>query len=137
MTGHVLSRLATFEQSLQRLEEALQLPQDGIVRDACIQRFEFTFEMAWRAVQAYVQREGLTCESPRECWRVAFRLGLIEDDRRWMTMVEDRNRTSHTYDEEEAKAIYVALRDYAPLLQGLLDRLRAGEALHRSDNKGA
>ncbi len=137
MTDHGFSRLANLEQSLQRLEEALRLPEDAIVRDACIQRFEFTFEMAWKAVQAFAQREGLSCESPRECWRVAFRLGLIEDDKRWMTMVEDRNRTSHTYDEEGAKAIYEALRDYALLLRGVLDRLRAGEARHRSEDKGA
>jgi nucleotidyltransferase substrate binding protein (TIGR01987 family) len=137
MTGHESSRLATFDQSLRRLEEALKLPEDAIVRDASIQRFEFTFEMAWRAVQAYAQREGLTCESPRECWRVAFRLRLVEDDRRWMAMVEDRNRSSHTYDEEGAKAIYDALRDYALLLRGLLDRLRTGEVRHGFDDKGA
>ncbi len=137
MTDHGFSRLANLEPSLQRLEEALRLPEDAIVRDACIQRFEFTFEMAWKAVQAFAQREGLSCESPRECWRVAFRLGLIEDDKRWMTMVEDRNRTSHTYDEEGAKTIYEALHDYALLLRAVLDRLRAGEAGHRSDDKVA
>jgi hypothetical protein len=47
------TRVVFFEQALRRLEEALAKPEDPIVRDACIQRFEFTFEMAWKAVQSY------------------------------------------------------------------------------------
>ena len=45
------TRVLFFEQVLRRLEEGLARPADPIVRDACIQRFEFTFEMAWRAIQ--------------------------------------------------------------------------------------
>ena len=136
MTREGFPRSATLEQALRRFDEGLSLPADPIVRDACIQRFEFTFEMAWRAVQAYAQVEGLACESPRECWRTAFRLGLIEDDRRWMAMVEDRNRTSHTYDEKGAEAIYAALPEYARLFRHLLTRLREGEARQRADSAG-
>jgi len=44
-------RLSHFERALSRLEEALAKPEDPIVRDASIQRFEFTFEMAWKALQ--------------------------------------------------------------------------------------
>lgn len=120
-------RVVFFERALDRLEEALGRPEDAIVRDACIQRFEFTFEMAWKAVQEYALAEGLPCVSPRECFRIGFRLGLIENHPRWMGMVEDRNRTTHTYDEDSAKVIYQALPEYAGLLRGLLERLKEGE----------
>jgi nucleotidyltransferase substrate binding protein (TIGR01987 family) len=105
-----------FERALGRLEEALAKPEDPIVRDACIQRFEFTFEMAWKTLQRYAVTEGVECVSPRDCFRVEFRLGLIDRDERWMGMVEDRNRTSRTYDEDSAEAIYKALGGYADLL---------------------
>ena len=121
------TRVVFFEQSLRRLEEALAKPEDPIVRDACIQRFEFTFEMAWKAVQSYALAEGVECVSPRDCFRTAFRLGLVESDARWMAMVEDRNRTSHTYDEEIAQTIYRALPGYMDLLGNLLEKLKAGE----------
>lgn len=62
--------------------------------------------------------------SPRDCLRTAFRLGLVEDDPAWMAMVEDRNRTTHTYDEASARAICVALPGHARLLATLLGRLR-------------
>ena len=121
------TRVVFFEQALRRLEEALAKPEDPIVRDACIQRFEFTFEMAWKAVQSYALAEGVECVSPRDCFRTAFRLGLVESDPRWMAMVEDRNRTSHTYDEEIAQTIYQALPGYTDLLGNLLEKLKAGE----------
>jgi len=120
-------RLALLEQALARLDEALARPEDAIVRDASIQRFEFTFEMAWKAVQVHAAAEGLECVSPRDCLRAAFRLGVVDNDPTWMKMVEDRNRTTHTYDEASARAIYQALPDYAGLLRRLLTRLRESD----------
>ena len=102
MMGAVQRRISILGQALTRLDEALDRPEDPIVRDACIQRFEFTFEMAWKAVQAQAMAEGLECVSPRDCFRTAFQLGLVEHDTRGMAMVEDRNRTAHTYDEKAA-----------------------------------
>jgi nucleotidyltransferase substrate binding protein (TIGR01987 family) len=122
------ARLIFFERALHRLEEALAKPEDPIVRDACIQRFEFTFEMAWKAIQAYALAEGVECTSPRDCFRAGFRLGLIDRDAQWMAMVEDRNRTSHTYDEDSAKAIYGCLEGYVQLLKRLLKSLKEGES---------
>lgn len=121
-------RLVLFERTVERLEEALARPEDAIVRDACIQRFEFTFEMAWKALQGYALGEGIECNSPRDCLRAGFRLGLIERDAQWMAMVEDRNRSSHTYDEESARTIYRALPEYARLLRALLQNLKEGES---------
>jgi len=121
----VQRRLGMLGQALARLDEGLDRREDSIVRDACIQRFEFTFEMAWKAVQAHATAEGLECVSPRDCFRTAFRLGLVDHDPRWMGMVEDRNRTTHTYDEKAAREIYQALPDYARMMRQLLDRLMA------------
>ncbi|HLC40549.1 MAG TPA: nucleotidyltransferase substrate binding protein [Methylomirabilota bacterium] len=121
-------RVSLFERALSRLVEALAKPEDPIVRDACIQRFEFTFEMAWKALQRYALAEGIECVSPRDCFRVGFRLGLIDRDEQWMAMVEDRNRTSHAYDEDSAKAIYRALPGYADLFGRLLLQLKEGES---------
>ena len=121
------SRESLLRQALARLEEALTRPEDAIVRDASIQRFEFTFEMAWRAIQAHARRHGLDCQSPRECVRMAFRLGLIERDSRWLAMVEDRNRAVHLYDEDSAREVFRALTDYAAMFRELLVRLKAAE----------
>ena len=123
MDSNPIPRVQLLLRALDRLEAALARPEDDITRDACIQRFELSFELAWKAIQRQARAEGLECVSPRECLKVAFSLGLVEDDPQWMSMVEDRNRTSHTYDETTARAVYGALPEYARLLRELARRL--------------
>ena len=115
--------------AISRLHEVLKEPENDISRDAAIQRFEFCFELAWKAIQQRAREEGLDCQSPKGCLRVAFKTSWIEDEPGWLAMLEDRNRTAHTYDEELAKAVYRRLSSYLPLLDALLRNLRpvAGE----------
>ena len=129
-------RLRQLAQALKRLQEALALPEDSVVRDACIQRFEFTFETSWKAIQADAVAEGAECASPRDCFRMAFRLGLMDvHETRWLKMIEDRNRTSHTYDEEVAELIYRSLQAYAELFGVLLAALQAREARRKVEEQ--
>lgn len=65
-------RLETLERALATLEEALAQPFSVIVRDAAIQRFEYTFELAWKLFRKVARIEGLEVNSPRQ----AIRAGL-------------------------------------------------------------
>jgi len=136
MAAERASRRELFGQVLARLEEVLARPEDPVVRDAAIQRFEFTFELAWRAIQDHARAEGLDCVSPRDCFRKAFRLGLLDRDAAWLAMVEDRNRTSHVYDEGTARKVYGALPLYARLLRGLLARLEDAARRAATEEQG-
>ena len=64
MDSQSVSRVQLLLRALDRLEAALARPEDDITRDACIQRFEFTFELAWKAIQRQARAEGLECVSP-------------------------------------------------------------------------
>ncbi len=110
--------------AVTRLREVLNVAESDVIRDAAIQRFEFSFELAWKAIQERARDEGLDCQSPRECLRVAFRASWIEDEKGWLAMLVDRNQTSHTYDEDLAKAVYRRLPNYLPLLDALVNKLR-------------
>lgn len=116
--------VATFEMALARLNDALQQTKTEWTRDAAIQRFEFTFELAWKTVMRLARREGVDCASPRQAWRVALQLGWIEDDTVWLDMLDDRNRTSHTYNEQTAEEIFARLDDYHGVLLSLLHQLQ-------------
>lgn len=110
--------LASFKQSLDRFNEILKEKESIITRDASIQRFEFTVELAWKSIQKFLREEKIICRSPKECLKEAFKFGLIEDDPIWLQMIEDRNLTVHTYDENTAREVYKRLPKYlAPLIK--------------------
>ena len=115
--------LEAFSLALGRLGAALAQPKTEWTRDAAIQRFEFTFELAWKSVARIAQREGLPCPSPRQAFRTAKRLEWIEDDGAWLDMLDDRNRMSHTYDGATAETIFARLPEYVKILAALLARL--------------
>jgi hypothetical protein len=50
---------ADFEKAVARVDEALALPKDPVVRDAAIQRFEISFELCCKFLKAYFVAPGL------------------------------------------------------------------------------
>jgi len=114
---------ASLQEALARLEEVLRVAEDDIVRDAAVQRFEFCFELGWKVVQQALRAEGLDCASPRSCFAAAFRRGWLRDEASGLTMLEDRNRTTHTYDQELAIDVYRRLPKHLAVLRELLRAL--------------
>ncbi|HRT05602.1 MAG TPA: HI0074 family nucleotidyltransferase substrate-binding subunit [Kiritimatiellia bacterium] len=99
---------ADFRAALARLEAALaqDTRTSDLVVDGTIQRFEFAFELAWKLMQALLKTQGLEAASPRAAIKEAFRVGWLPDGDGWIDMLEDRNKTSHLYDETAARTIY-------------------------------
>ncbi|MCG2725920.1 MAG: HI0074 family nucleotidyltransferase substrate-binding subunit [Elusimicrobia bacterium] len=101
-----LHRTANFSKALSRLKEGLLESGYALSLDGALQRFEFTFEMAWKTMKKFLLVEGFDCASPRDCVKKAFQSGYIENERVWLDMIKDRNLSSHIYDEKDAKAVY-------------------------------
>jgi len=95
--------------AFHRLEEAVNKPLvDDIVMDAAIQRFEFTFELAWKVMKDYLEYQGIieNVKGPRDCIKEAFKLNLIKDGDGWIEMLLSRNLTSHIYDKDRTEKIF-------------------------------
>lgn len=103
-------KLHAFQRALSQLEKALNEPVSEYLRDASIQRFEFTYELAWKTLQAYLTTLDLIVLSPKETLKVAYQQGLITDAKAWSELHVKRNLTSHTYDEQLAEKIYSYLK---------------------------
>ena len=116
-------RITSLKTALQRLGEALSAPETDLSRDAAIQRFEFCFELGWKVIQEKARGEGLDCYSPKSCVKLAFKNQWVKEETSWLVMLEDRNRTSHTYDEVLAAAVYSRLPNYLPLFQSLIENI--------------
>ncbi|QKE76016.1 nucleotidyltransferase (plasmid) [Arthrobacter citreus] len=119
-------KLNDYKRASARLNEATKIQlEDDIVYDGVIQRFEFTFELSWKLMKMFLEYTGITeIKSPRTTIKEAFTYGLIEDGEQWIDMMVDRNKTSHLYDEEEAKLIYEKVKSkYSHLLSNLCDKV--------------
>lgn len=104
------NKYTAFDTALTRLKEAIDLyeQQDNpVLLDGTIQRFEFCVELGWKMLKEYLEYEKIgEFNSPRSVIKECFQIGLIENAEQWLDMLDDRNLTSHTYDEEIAKEIY-------------------------------
>ena len=122
-------RQSEVDRATARLTEAVAAPDTPIVRDAVIQRFEFSFELVWKTLKLHLEHQGQECGGPRATLKKAFSEGIIptaDEADVWLRMIEDRNLTSHAYDEALAGSIYGrVVRDYAPALVVMANRIRA------------
>ena len=122
-------RQADVRERATRLAEAVAQPESELIRDASIQRFEFTFEVVWKTLKLYLERQGHECGGPRSTLKKAFAENLIptpEEADRWLQMLEVRNLTSHAYDEALARQIYGHIvHDYAPLLGRMAGKIQS------------
>jgi nucleotidyltransferase substrate binding protein (TIGR01987 family) len=119
----VPKKLADAHHALNTLKEALHVDYSVLVRDASIQRFEYTVEAVWKCLQVYLrEKDGIECYSPKSCFREAGAAGLLkeEDVVTALNMVDDRNLTAHTYHQELAEKIFRKLSSYSGIMEELL-----------------
>jgi len=116
-----LQRFGHFKQAHDQLEDALgemnSRQLSNLEKQGVIQAFEFTYELAWNVLRDFLLWQGTeSIVGSRDAIREAFRLGLISDGKAWLAMLQDRNRTVHTYNEstaiqilEQLSAVYSVL----------------------------
>lgn len=101
-------RFSNFKKAFAQFEEAVfQNSQDRLAQEGLIQRFEYTFELAWKCLQDLLQERGLVeIRGPKPVLEQSFQDGLITDGLLWMEMLKARNEASHIYDEKIFLRIY-------------------------------
>jgi nucleotidyltransferase substrate binding protein (TIGR01987 family) len=121
----LLERLQLANKALIAFHEVLQLENpSSIVRDAAIQRFEFSYEACWKTGKQYLYDvEGLDIGSPKGVIRSFREVGIFSDNEtiHALKMVDDRNLTVHTYNEELSVEIFKKLPLYYQILQQWMD----------------
>lgn len=126
----IQERIKTAQRALAKLHElAVKSDLSDVERDALIQRFEFSFELLWKCAKEYLYVvEGIDAASPKKVIRCCRELGMLDDRQTLeaLQMVDDRNLTTHTYDETFAKAVVERIRSYDPLLQFWLGQVDKG-----------
>ena len=121
-----VQRYSNFRKALAKMSEAIDIVAekyewqdsiDELLKEGLIQRFEYTHELAWKVMKDYEEYQGYNnIRGSRDAIRLALQIGIIED-KEWIETIEDRNLTSHNYDEEVAEDVFISIvNDYYPLL---------------------
>lgn len=123
-------RFQNFDKAFLQLKAAVDLYPNlsDLEKEGLIQRFEYTFELAWKTLKDYLENQQVPVKFPRDTIKQAFQYEMITDGDVWMDMLEKRNLIAHTYDEKNfQKAIKIitgqyfsALRQLHSDLQGML-----------------
>ena len=109
-------KLTSYHRALNRLAEVVnemdKRQLNDFEADGLVQRFEFTFELAWKLIKSYAEFQGTDKEimGSRDAVRWAFENHLISDSATWIEMIKRRNDTLHNYDEDTAAEVVMKVK---------------------------
>lgn len=122
-------RFANFEKALNTLKAAIDLyherPLSDLEKQGLIQGFEFTHELAWKTLKDFFTDKGNNnIYGSKDATREAYQTGLISEGELWMKMIESRNLSSRTYNNEISESIVdKVVHHYFTLFNDLRDKL--------------
>lgn len=127
--------LYNFANSLDRFISAIdrekEIKEEGfgdIYLDLTVKRFEFTYEMAWKALKRYLEFLGFEPKSPRATFKEGYSQGILKDENIWLDMIEQRNLTSHIYDEYQIRELTEKTEAYKKAFLNLKNKIEDGLA---------
>ena len=111
----------------EKFMSSLTCSQQRTMRAGVIQNFEFTYELSWKMLRRHLKNEEgddeVTRLSRKDLYRLAAQKGFLEDPEAWFVFHRGRNETSHTYDENTAKEVYLLVLDFYPCAKALFERM--------------
>ena len=125
-------RFDNFKRSLEQLDNAMEIIAERdlneLEKQGVIQAFEYNYELAWNVIKDFFEYQGGDGASvilgSRDAFRLAFRRGLIVNGEVWMEMIQSRQLTSHTYNEEiSSKVLADIVEKYYPEFVALKETL--------------
>lgn len=124
--------LESLEKAIEQLKSGIRQchadPDNELLRDGVIQRFEYTMDLSWKMIQRYLkhiaQVEESAIRTKKDLFREAGRLGLITNVEAWFGYYEARNETSHTYDPQIAESVFKQAELFLPDAMSLLKALK-------------
>lgn len=106
-------RFENFEKAYKQLQSAVtDFPKlSDLEKEGLIQRYQYTFELAWKTLKDYLESQGVSASFPREVIKASFLHQIIQNGEVWMDMLEKRNLMAHTYDEVKFKLALQYIND--------------------------
>ena len=102
-----IQRFNNFSKALKQLAKFIEKGElNELEEQGLIQSFEYNYELSWNTIKDFYEYQAETdIQGSRDAIRMAFKRGLIEDGEIWMEMINSRNLTAYTYNEDTASEI--------------------------------
>lgn len=120
-------RFINLQKAFNLLKEAVEVyPNLSVIeQEGMVQRFEYTFELAWKTLKDFLEYQNMQTNFPREVIKLAFQSNIIINGEIWLQMLENRNIIAHTYNEENFNKITNAIANvYFMEIQKLVEWLK-------------
>jgi nucleotidyltransferase substrate binding protein (TIGR01987 family) len=104
-------RFSNYQRALQQLQEFVEKkPLSKLEQQGLIKTFEYTYELAWNTMKDFYEAQGeVNIQGSKDAIRLSFKRGLIKNGEQWMSMVQSRIETAHTYNEETANRVVLLI----------------------------
>ncbi len=124
----LVKALATLEEGLAASARA---PDDKFIRDACIQRFEYCYELSHKMLRRYLASSEPAVHEmsfPRLI-RLGHERGLLAQSWDvWTAFRDARNATSHAYDEAKANEVIKKIPAFFDAARFMVTQIEAQQA---------
>lgn len=120
-------RFVNFEKAFLQLKDAIERfdQLDDLAKEGLVQRFEYTFELAWKTLKDYLESEGIINQFPREVLKQGFHVNVLNNGELWIDMLEKKNLLTHTYDQDNFNlALELIKESYFPEIIHLYEFFR-------------
>lgn len=115
--------ISSLLKAYKTFKEGLTSAKSQLEKDGVIQRFEYTLELCWKTLRKILKYKGTIVNSPRDTFREAHLVGLIDNVNAWYDLLDKRNLSSHTYNQETADDIFMELHKANDLFEELIERI--------------
>jgi nucleotidyltransferase substrate binding protein (TIGR01987 family) len=134
-----VQRFSNYKKALAKLAQVAGRANvnalSDLEKEGMIQRFEYTFELAWKTLQDLLEYKGyIDIVGPNPVLEQSLKDGYISDEKLWRNMKRSRELTSHTYNSDTADEIAVNIVEtYFQLLSDLQQTLENEAGSHQTN----
>ena len=106
-------RFENYRSALKELGEFIERDElNKYEEQGLVKAFEYTYELAWKTLKDFLKYQGVEgIVGSRDAFRSAFNSEIVKDGHLWMSMIESRNKTAHTYNKKTAEEIADDVRE--------------------------
>lgn len=76
---------------------------------ALMQSFEIVVELGWKVLKDYLETKGIRALTPNDVIKESFSVEIISDGQIWLSMIKDRNTSSHEYNMDKVDEILIKI----------------------------